>query len=273
MGLDLVASLKPEYVAPLVLWLCHEQCQENGGLFEVKEPMLSLRCLVPFTSAGIYCTLPFIWWLILSQLHSGRCRLGRETWVLGLCPEELPRCCSSHWFINTVCVWASAVHWPLYLCVHVCSALGALSGPNRETEEQTHDSWGSQGPVGPNLWFHRCHQAFHHSRSGCASVHYRFSCIHMRKHSAHLGFLLKPPERSLVSHLDIIFCSFWVKRDLNDWVGVCLTVKDLFISKWLPCMIESESYWIWILNVFAKAARSVTSLKIKQSIIRSRFRS
>lgn len=33
--LDLVASLKPEYVAPLVLWLCHDQCQENGGLFEV----------------------------------------------------------------------------------------------------------------------------------------------------------------------------------------------------------------------------------------------
>ncbi|KAM9858348.1 peroxisomal multifunctional enzyme type 2 [Aulostomus maculatus] len=32
---DLVASLKPEYVAPMVLWLCHEECQENGGLFEV----------------------------------------------------------------------------------------------------------------------------------------------------------------------------------------------------------------------------------------------
>uniref|UniRef100_A0A1A7W8K6 Peroxisomal multifunctional enzyme type 2 n=1 Tax=Iconisemion striatum TaxID=60296 RepID=A0A1A7W8K6_9TELE len=32
---DLLASLKPEHVAPLVLWLCHEQCQENGGLFEV----------------------------------------------------------------------------------------------------------------------------------------------------------------------------------------------------------------------------------------------
>nr|XP_033475201.1 peroxisomal multifunctional enzyme type 2 [Epinephelus lanceolatus] len=32
---DLVASLKSEYVAPLVLWLCHEQCQENGGLFEL----------------------------------------------------------------------------------------------------------------------------------------------------------------------------------------------------------------------------------------------
>uniref|UniRef100_A0A8C2Z9N2 Hydroxysteroid (17-beta) dehydrogenase 4 n=1 Tax=Cyclopterus lumpus TaxID=8103 RepID=A0A8C2Z9N2_CYCLU len=31
---ELVASLKPEYVAPMVLWLCHEQCQENGALFE-----------------------------------------------------------------------------------------------------------------------------------------------------------------------------------------------------------------------------------------------
>lgn len=33
--LDLVQALKSEFVAPLVLWLCHEQCQENGGLFEV----------------------------------------------------------------------------------------------------------------------------------------------------------------------------------------------------------------------------------------------
>ncbi|XP_062854978.1 peroxisomal multifunctional enzyme type 2 [Trichomycterus rosablanca] len=32
---DLVESLKAEFVAPLVLWLCHEECQENGGLFEV----------------------------------------------------------------------------------------------------------------------------------------------------------------------------------------------------------------------------------------------
>ncbi|XP_030049390.1 peroxisomal multifunctional enzyme type 2 [Microcaecilia unicolor] len=32
---DLVNALKPEYVSPLVLWLCHESCPENGGLFEV----------------------------------------------------------------------------------------------------------------------------------------------------------------------------------------------------------------------------------------------
>ncbi|KAJ8401632.1 hypothetical protein AAFF_G00379490 [Aldrovandia affinis] len=31
---DLLESLKAEYVAPLVLWLCHDQCQETGGLFE-----------------------------------------------------------------------------------------------------------------------------------------------------------------------------------------------------------------------------------------------
>ncbi|XP_007536946.1 peroxisomal multifunctional enzyme type 2 [Erinaceus europaeus] len=32
---DLLDALKPDYVAPLVLWLCHDSCEENGGLFEV----------------------------------------------------------------------------------------------------------------------------------------------------------------------------------------------------------------------------------------------
>ncbi|XP_052598135.1 peroxisomal multifunctional enzyme type 2 [Peromyscus californicus insignis] len=32
---DIVEALKPDYVAPLVLWLCHESCEENGGVFEV----------------------------------------------------------------------------------------------------------------------------------------------------------------------------------------------------------------------------------------------
>jgi 3-hydroxyacyl-CoA dehydrogenase/3a,7a,12a-trihydroxy-5b-cholest-24-enoyl-CoA hydratase len=32
---ELIDALKPEYVSPLVAWLCHESCQENGGLFEV----------------------------------------------------------------------------------------------------------------------------------------------------------------------------------------------------------------------------------------------
>src|SRR5687767_3378578 len=32
---EIVDALKPEYVSPLVLWLCHESCTDTGGLFEV----------------------------------------------------------------------------------------------------------------------------------------------------------------------------------------------------------------------------------------------
>jgi 3-hydroxyacyl-CoA dehydrogenase/3a,7a,12a-trihydroxy-5b-cholest-24-enoyl-CoA hydratase len=32
---ELVAALKPEYVSPLVAWLAHEDCDSNGGLYEV----------------------------------------------------------------------------------------------------------------------------------------------------------------------------------------------------------------------------------------------
>eukprot|EP01116_Phalansterium_solitarium_P021606 TRINITY_DN678_c0_g2_i1.p2 TRINITY_DN678_c0_g2~~TRINITY_DN678_c0_g2_i1.p2 ORF type:complete len:308 (-),score=146.13 TRINITY_DN678_c0_g2_i1:179-1102(-) len=32
---DLVEGLKPQYVAPLVGYLCHDSCSENGGVFEV----------------------------------------------------------------------------------------------------------------------------------------------------------------------------------------------------------------------------------------------
>jgi 3-hydroxyacyl-CoA dehydrogenase/3a,7a,12a-trihydroxy-5b-cholest-24-enoyl-CoA hydratase len=32
---ELVEQLKPEFVSPVVAWLCHEDCTENGGLFEV----------------------------------------------------------------------------------------------------------------------------------------------------------------------------------------------------------------------------------------------
>jgi len=32
---DLIDALRPELVSPLVAWLCHEECEENGGLFEV----------------------------------------------------------------------------------------------------------------------------------------------------------------------------------------------------------------------------------------------
>jgi 3-hydroxyacyl-CoA dehydrogenase/3a,7a,12a-trihydroxy-5b-cholest-24-enoyl-CoA hydratase len=32
---DVIAALKPEHVSPLVAWLCHDSCHENGSVFEV----------------------------------------------------------------------------------------------------------------------------------------------------------------------------------------------------------------------------------------------
>lgn len=32
---DMVQALKPEYVAPMVGYLCHENCEPSGGLFEL----------------------------------------------------------------------------------------------------------------------------------------------------------------------------------------------------------------------------------------------
>ncbi|KAK2153487.1 hypothetical protein LSH36_295g03037 [Paralvinella palmiformis] len=32
---DILSALKPEFVAPVILWLCHESCNDSGGVFEV----------------------------------------------------------------------------------------------------------------------------------------------------------------------------------------------------------------------------------------------
>lgn len=32
--LDFFAELKPELIAPVVVWLCHEDCEENGSIIE-----------------------------------------------------------------------------------------------------------------------------------------------------------------------------------------------------------------------------------------------
>jgi len=34
MFLDFYAELKPELIAPVVVWLCHENCKENGSIIE-----------------------------------------------------------------------------------------------------------------------------------------------------------------------------------------------------------------------------------------------
>ena len=35
MPKEITDALRPDYVSPLVAWLCHESCEETGGLFEV----------------------------------------------------------------------------------------------------------------------------------------------------------------------------------------------------------------------------------------------
>src|SRR5699024_472914 len=35
MPANLLEQLKPEYVSPLVAWLCHDNCKSSGAVFEV----------------------------------------------------------------------------------------------------------------------------------------------------------------------------------------------------------------------------------------------
>lgn len=30
----MLAELKPELIAPVVVWLCHEDCEDNGSIIE-----------------------------------------------------------------------------------------------------------------------------------------------------------------------------------------------------------------------------------------------
>lgn len=39
--------LKPVYVAPIVAYLCHEDCQDTGGVFEVNSsPQFSITAVL-----------------------------------------------------------------------------------------------------------------------------------------------------------------------------------------------------------------------------------
>jgi 3-hydroxyacyl-CoA dehydrogenase/3a,7a,12a-trihydroxy-5b-cholest-24-enoyl-CoA hydratase len=63
---NLIAALKPEYVSPLVALLCHEGCEETGGLFEV--------------GGGFYSKLRW------ERTEGKTFRLGR-----GISPEDLQK--------------------------------------------------------------------------------------------------------------------------------------------------------------------------------------
>lgn len=116
--LDLVASLKPEYVAPLVLWLCHEQCQENGGLFEVNR---KTKKHAP-EGENIFS----VCWLICSHFISFQVGAG---WIgkCEYCVFLLRKCLNASMifirpqFTSAVCVWFSLCSDLFYLCVSMCA--------------------------------------------------------------------------------------------------------------------------------------------------------
>ena len=41
---EMEEALKPVYVAPLVAYLCHEDCEDTGGVFEVCLPIHVMGC-------------------------------------------------------------------------------------------------------------------------------------------------------------------------------------------------------------------------------------
>lgn len=71
---DVVDALKPEYVAPLVLYLCHESCSETGGVFEVG--LLSGSLCVCLGVCLPACRLTAGWgrmdWQAALAAHGGR---------------------------------------------------------------------------------------------------------------------------------------------------------------------------------------------------------
>lgn len=50
---EFVEALKPEYVSPLVQYLCHDQCDESGSLFEVGAGWASKCEYIPCGVGGV----------------------------------------------------------------------------------------------------------------------------------------------------------------------------------------------------------------------------
>ncbi len=55
---EILEGLKPEYVSPLVGWLCHEDCEENGGVFEVGAGIINKLRWQRTKGAGFRLTSP-----------------------------------------------------------------------------------------------------------------------------------------------------------------------------------------------------------------------
>ena len=56
--IDMEERLKPEFVAPIVAYLCHEDCLDTGGVFEVCCVLINTHLHLCYTLFPAVC-----WWL------------------------------------------------------------------------------------------------------------------------------------------------------------------------------------------------------------------
>lgn len=68
-------ALKPEYIAPLVLWLCHESCRDTKGVYEVSIAAIAVSASV---SPGAPLFLRFQH--LLSARQAGAGWVGKLRW-------------------------------------------------------------------------------------------------------------------------------------------------------------------------------------------------
>jgi multifunctional beta-oxidation protein len=57
---EVLENLKPEHVAPVVAWLCHESCKESGQLYETGAGWTGQVRWAPSSSRTIR-SLPLLW--------------------------------------------------------------------------------------------------------------------------------------------------------------------------------------------------------------------
>lgn len=57
MSKELLESLKPEYIVPLVAFLCHDSCKETGSLYELGAGYISK--IRNQRNLGYYFDVPF----------------------------------------------------------------------------------------------------------------------------------------------------------------------------------------------------------------------
>lgn len=61
---DMMEGMRPDLVAPVVLWLCHETCEDNGSVIEAAAGWVGKCECALFTSLNVFSD--FLHFILLS---------------------------------------------------------------------------------------------------------------------------------------------------------------------------------------------------------------